>query len=394
MNIIGSLKDFFGSRIDRTVITDDSLYASFASRRMALYIAKSYLASALSMCEFKTYEGDRSVKGELYYALNISPNPNQNGSQFVYDIVDRYIYDGGALMVQPSKNKNHFYIADSFSPERHPLLENEFASVVVEQESLNQTFMASDCCYFRMENDQLSSIINSMYKDLGTLLASAMQSYKNGNGERFVFTSKSRDSGVREEGIKKQEEINDRLKTFIRNPNGVLPIYEGQHFERLAPNGNASSADVIALKKEIFETTAMALKIPKSMMYGDMTNIDQIMTQFLTFGVDNFANMISKELTRKFYGFNSWDGGKRRVMCDTSRIVHVDMFQVADKLDKLIASGVTSIDEVRNPIGLDALNTDFSNAHWVTKNYSLIQDALAELTSNLKGGENNNAKDK
>ena len=57
---------------------------------------------------------------------------------------------------------------------------------------------------------------------------------------------------------------------------------------------------------------------------------------------------------------------------DTTTIKHIDMFSIAEKIDKLIASGATCIDEIRNAIGLQAIGSDWSTKHWITKNYQDI----------------------
>jgi hypothetical protein len=49
---------------------------------------------------------------------------------------------------------------------------------------------------------------------------------------------------------------------------------------------------------------------------------------------------------------------------------------VADKADKLIASGVASIDEVRRVLDMPAIGTEFSQKHWITKNYSDVSEIL------------------
>lgn len=136
---------------------------------------------------------------------------------------------------------------------------------------------------------------------------------------------------------------------------------------------------MIALRKDVFETVAAALKIPPSMMYGNMTNIEQVVKQFITFGVDPLADMISKEMTRGFFGEAGWDGGRNRIQVDTTKIEHVNLFDVADRAEKLVSSGLMSIDEARGAMALDPLDDDFSRAHWITKNYSLVQDALEQL---------------
>ena len=95
------------------------------------------------------------------------------------------------------------------------------------------------------------------------------------------------------------------------------------------------------------------------------------------------VNAMGDELTRKSFTFDEWAKGSR-VIVDTKCINHVDIFNVADKVDKLISSGVFSIDAVLSALGYQPLNTEFSQAHYITKNYELAEDAMARLT---EGGE-------
>ena len=104
--------------------------------------------------------------------------------------------------------------------------------------------------------------------------------------------------------------------------------------------------------------------------------------------------MISEELTRKSYTFEEWKDGCY-IKVDTYCINHVDMFEVADKADKLISSGICNIDEIRPRINLETLNTDFSTSHFITKNYAVAEEALSanENTDDKtelvqEGGEN------
>jgi HK97 family phage portal protein len=127
---------------------------------------------------------------------------------------------------------------------------------------------------------------------------------------------------------------------------------------------------------------AQAFKIPLSMMLGNITNMNEIVQVYLSICIDPLADMIGEELTRKYYTFNEWKEGSR-IEVDTSCIHHIDILEVADKVDKLIASGVYSIDEVRHRTGDNPLNTDFSKSHFITKNYELAERVLKE------GGELN-----
>lgn len=392
MKVIQSIAEFFGLKFDKAEMraVSESAVTRLACKNLAFYIASSYISNALSKCEFKTYEKGRSVKGELYYALNVSPNPNQNGSQFVNELVERCLYKGEALMVQPRRSKNHFYIAETFSEKVNPMRRNSFESVVVEGETVRRRLLSGDVCHFKLENKKIYALVSDMYADLGKVLAQAVSAYGKAAGEKYTFERPSNPGGKPEEVKEAYETINEQLRSFVGAASGVMPIYRDQKLTRIDAARTGSVEDVSAMRKDIFEMTAAAFKIPNSMMYGNMTNATEVTNQFITFGVDPWAKMIGDEMTRGFYDFDSWDGGRSYVRVDTSHIAHVDVFQMADKIEKLISSGYDSIDEVRLAVGDDPIDEDFSKAHWMTKNYSLIQEALMQISTGMTGGGETN----
>ena len=98
--------------------------------------------------------------------------------------------------------------------------------------------------------------------------------------------------------------------------------------------------------------------------------------------------MISEEITRKINTYETWKNKKLFVRVDTSRINHIDILDVAEKADKLISSGICSIDELRETLDKQPLNTEFSRKHWVTKNYTDV--ATEQAGGNVEqqtGGE-------
>lgn len=392
MKLLGSLFDWLNHRVDgadqaSVDASFDKLAASYATRSLALYIATSYIANAISKCEIKVFEKGKAVKNELYWALNVNPNPNQNASEFWSKAVSTCLYEGSALMVQPFSFENWFYIADSFSPERKPFGENVYSAVSVEGEAVDRCFKASDVCLFRLEERQAVSCVRALYNDLGALISAADDAYKKARGDRFTWRTSARTRGTEQDVKNDADVVSAMLSPFFKGANGVLPLKDGQELTRV-PSAAGDAKDPVDLRRTIFDFTAQALKIPQSMMYGNMTNSTDIVNQFITFAVDPYATMISDEMTRSFFTFKEWDGGRTRVKVDTSHISHVDVFQMADKVDKLFASGIYSMDEIRTAVGDDALDTDFSQAHWITKNYALIQDALERLGADgTEGGD-------
>ena len=88
--------------------------------------------------------------------------------------------------------------------------------------------------------------------------------------------------------------------------------------------------------------------------------------------------MLSEEITRKRYSMEEWQRGNY-VEVDTSCINYIDILDAAADMDKAIASGVASIDELRPRVRLQPLGTDFSTSHFMTKNYELADNLLKNL---------------
>ena len=142
--------------------------------------------------------------------------------------------------------------------------------------------------------------------------------------------------------------------------------------------------EVRNLRKEIFESVATAFKIPTGLLYGNMTNVKDSVNQLVTFVIDPIAKMMSQELTRKTTYYEDYLLGCE-IKVDTTSVYHMDLFDIADKADKFISSGIYCVDEMREKLGENLLNTDFSKKHWITKNYSTAEEAL--MGENKEGGE-------
>ena len=342
-------------------------------KELALHIAKSYIANTISKCEFKVLENGQEIHNELYYALNVDPNPNQSSSQFLNMLVNT-LYDKNEVLVVPHKTK--LYVADSFSIEEHPLSENLFTGITIEKQTLAKNLKASKVFYFKLDNKSVKTLLDGVYDTYSQMLTSAIASYKKGNGQKYKLVLEQTRAGDTNFVNEFNTVIKKQLQTFMENDNAVYPQFKGQELVEMV--GKTQTADdFLKVRKEIFEVVAQAFKIPLPMMYGNITNIQEIVKVFITFCIDPLADMISEEITRKINTFDTWKQNKVTVRVDTSKINHIDIFDVAEKADKLIASGIYCIDEVREALDEQALNTEFSKKHWVTKNYTDVQTEQA-----------------
>lgn len=349
-----------------------------AFRELAIHIAISYIANTLSKCEFKVYENGAEVKNRLYYLLNVNPNPNENSSQFINHFIENYYYKGGALLF---KHGSDLQCADSFDVDNaNPLKPFEYKNIVCGTSGqLRRTLRASDVFHIKLDNREVKKLVDAVNIEYGKVADAAIKCFKRTNNKKYKYLLDQYQAG--DGNFKKlyEEQLKGQLEEFLKSEgDAVLPKYNGIDLVEFSATNPQSSADIVSIRKEMFEVTAQGFLVPLPLLYGNMTNLKDIVSQFLTFCIDPLGEMIGEEITRKSYSFDEWNRGCF-VRVDSSSISHVEMLEVADKVDKLVSSGVLCIDELRGVLGFNALNTEFSREHFMTKNYEPAGNALVRV---------------
>ena len=351
-------------------------------KELAIYTASSLISNAISRSEIRTFENSLPVKKQDYYLMNVSPNRNETSSVFWHKVINKVIREGEALVVEAG---GYIYCADSFvRASERPILGDIYEGVTVGNFSFNKQFSQNDGYMFRLDNINVKMLIDGMYDQYGKILSAAAKSLKQSNGQKY----KLHIEGVKAGDDEFNEEFNNfiakQLKTYMESENAVYPEFDGYKLEAdpaYANGSGGSASDFVELKKELFSSVAGAFHIPESMMTGNITNMDDIIGSFLTFGVDPYADMITEALNKRAGIDNYLAGNYYQV--DTSKIMHRDIFDVAADVSNLISSGVKCIDEVREMLGDAPLNTDWSRKHFITKNFEEIERFL----SSAEGGE-------
>ena len=354
-----------------TIITEK--LDQLAIKELALHIGVSYIANTLSKCEFKTYQNGQEARGRLWYLLNVSPNPNENSSQLINKFIEKYYYENEALLML---HNDKLYCADSFHcDDSDPIKGYVYHNVAFGNKQLKSKYKAEDIFHFKLENDNVKALIDSVYTQYEEIIDLAVKTFKRTNGKKYKLLLESIQAGDERFNQIFKESLEAQLQDFIKNDNAIYPRYKGTDLVEFSTTTPTNTNDIIAMRKETFEVVAQALKIPLSMMYGNITNMSEIVQVFLSICIDPLADMIGEELTRKYYTFEDWQAGNY-IKVDTSCINHIDILEVADKADKAIASGICNIDDLRNRLGLAPLNTNFSKTHFITKNYEPAERIL------------------
>lgn len=283
-----------------------------------------------------------------------------------------------ALVIE---DKGNLYCADNYTTEEFPMLGNKYSNIQIGTLSLDKTYSADKVFLFKLENSDVKKLIDGLYASYGKVLAYAIKKYKKSNSMKYKLKISQTKAGDKEFQKEFEENIKGQLKSFLENDEAVYPEFDGYELIDVSPKSNTKdSKEITELRKDIFDMVAQAIKLPQSLMTGNITNLNEVVKSLITFGIDPLATTIEQELTRK-QGYIEWSKGNY-IKVDTSKINHIDILDVADKVDKLISSGTFCIDEVRNILGQEKLNTEFSKTHFITKNYETAENSL-------KGGMNN-----
>lgn len=378
-----SLFNFLERKMDTAEISPvtQKLFDQLAFKELALYIGISYIANTLSKCEFKTYENGEEVKNRLYYMLNVSPNPNENSSQFINKFIESYYYKGHSLIVP---HNNMIYCADEFDiDDTNPLKEITFSNATFGLQQVKKKYKSSDVFYFKLDNLSAKGLVDALYNQYGEVISQALAAYKRTNGTKYKLLLENYKAGDAQFNKIFNEVLKEQLKSFVENDNAVYPQFKGTDLQEFSAKNPKDASDIISMRKEIFEVTAQALKIPLPMMLGNITNMNEIVKVYLSICIDPLADMISEEFTRKYYSYEEWKNGNY-IKVDTSCINHVDILEVADKVYNAVGSGVANIDDMRKRLGWKPLGTEFSEQFFLSKNFVPAEEMLKTTT---EGGE-------
>lgn len=386
MKFLDWIKDFFGVDQATTYVNQQAIATQevqLAIEDFAICTGINLIASAVSKCEFRTYIKNREIKADEYYLWNIEPNKNQNSSQFIQEIISKLLYYNECLVIEVN---GQLIIADSFYQNEYAVLENSFTNVSRGTMAFERSFKMSEVLYFKLGNENMRALLSNLIKGYNKLLNMAIGKYKRSGGRKGIVKMNKTSTGDPDFQSKVDDLFNNRFKSYFEAENSVIHLPNGIDYTEQNGEGNKKSTseivDIASITKEAFERVAQALKIPPALLRGDIADIEKITDNFLTFCIDPMCDMIQEEINRKRFGKTAFLAGSY-LEIDTTCIKHIDIFAVAEKVDKLIACGTYSIDEIRRKLSDTTLNTDWSVKHWMTKNYSDIE--------NLEGGDTGEA---
>ena len=180
--------------------------------------------------------------------------------------------------------------------------------------------------------------------------------------------------------------VTDKFRKYFTADNAVLPMFKGYKFTERDNNAAAGKTetqgtrDIRNMMNDIVELTAQAFGIPASIATVKSVS-DADFKAFMTAPVMPIVKSIVQEINKKLYGQQLVFAGTY-ITANLADVRYTDLFDVANPIDKLIGSGAFCINDIRTRLGLGIIDEPWAWQHWMTKNYSTVNDLLDGVESN------------
>ena len=329
----------------------------------------------------------KNLKNDIYYYLNIQPNYNENGTNFMYKLALKLLLNQEALVIiNEKKDRKLFYVADSFNTSNEILYGKTFSNIVLSDSrgdsiTLDKTYNQENAIYISIDNPEKSAKIESFKKHIGDLAKVVQTKYKRANTSKWRLKKPGNQPKMIDAETGKEIEYKEYVKKITEglhsDEEAVILLAEAFDLINLNKDVKESLGDYKDIFKIIGDTVANIFDIPQDIFWGNKTEKSTSNNDFITFAVDFYFELIEDSLNGSLVGLNSYVKGER-IAFNKYAIFHKDILEGATGIDKLI-SNTFSRNEINEFLKLPYIDEEWANEHNLTKNYA-----------NVKGGDEEN----
>lgn len=355
-------------------------------QRMAFWATVRKIGHAVGAVEWETYRNGAKVQDGEHWSWNYAPNPNQTRQEFFTQLIGTLYARQEALVVEYHGSR---YVADSFSVTTS-LDGNTYQDISVDGHSVPGVFHAADVLHFTIEGERVQTILSAIANAEGQLLRSSSAAFVRSAGRHGILHVDELAEADPDFEETYADLVGEKFRKYFTAENAVLPLFNGYTYEEQSTDGKTQTTrDIRALMDDIAELTAQALGVPASVGSGKGVT-DAEFRAFMTSPVQPLVKQIENEINRKLYGHRLVSEGTY-IVANLGGVRYTDLFDVANPIDKLIGSGAFCINDIRVRLGLDTLDEPWAWRHFMTKNYSSVENLLTDVSETTTEKEETHA---
>ncbi|WP_054193383.1 phage portal protein [Staphylococcus aureus] len=371
---MGLLSDLFKSNRK----TSEQLGLSIVSaskkthiKRLAINSCIELIAKTVSQVEFKIKDNNKYTKDSMYYKLNVKPNINESATQFWQKAIYKLLYDNELLIIQ--NDSEDLLVADSYHVTEYAHVPNIYSQVRIGDFEYTRTFNSNDVIHIKYNNENSESILNELYGDYGDLFARFIEFQMRKSQVRSIVKIDSKWGNDKERRAKVNKFIQDIYQNFKDKSFAIVPEQEGiQYKEQTLSQAANSVDDVDKVGKQFLNNCAIKFGIPVQLLTGDIAEVDQNMKRFIKMTIKPLLQLIVTELNAKLFDEKQYLNDSK-IIANTLPITFDSIFDMANQIDKLVASSVFVGNEIRRELGYEESKDELMNEHLVTKNYQTLK---------------------
>ncbi len=355
-----------------------------ALSELAIEKAVGMIAKAIAKSEFIVERNHVRTKDDVYWLLNIQPNPNETATDFWISAIRKLLLETECVICLVNGN---MYIVDYYTINDVVMLPQTYSNIVITSNektlTLRYPFQGNNIIHLKARNEKIKRYLKKVLNLYNNIASAVSAAKKIESTPKFSLDIEGAAPLIRTknpDGTDKTltiDQYRDSVKKLLESDDiEIITNRSGLSLSQIKIDINANSEDIVKMAKEIFTECALAFDIPKAVFLGEITEKADSTNEFITYAVDWIVEMLNDSLNAKFVGKEDYLKGEK-IWVDMSKYKHVDIIESAANLDKLRSIGF-NFDEVRTMVGWEELGTDFSQERVITKNY----------TDHLGGDEN------
>lgn len=343
--------------------------------RLAIEKAMLMIAKAIAKSDI-LIQTESKDKRRQEYRLNIQPNDHECGTAFWTEVVKQLLTEQEVLII-PLGGK--YYRASAWESTTNVLTERTYSHITLTcggyDYALLKSFRTSEVIQLKYDNAKiklyLQNVVSQYDKTLDSVNAmmrlSAQPRYKLKLGTSALSFREKRADGT--DKVMTKDQYVSKIKNLLEADElSVLTESDNVSVDQMQINTSVKAEELSKMAQQINNEVANAFDIPEAVFNGNITEKSDATNEFITYAVGPVAEVINDTLTAYIVGEDDYCTKNEKVMVWLARFKHVDVVDSATNLDKLRGIGF-SYDELREMVGYPLLNTEFSQARALTKNY-------------------------
>ncbi|MED5052691.1 phage portal protein [Anoxybacillus rupiensis] len=345
-------------------------------KKMALETCVNFIGRTISQSDFRFMENGKRQLNDWHYLLNIRPNTDQSAADFWQKFIHRLICENEVLVILT--DNNDLLIADSFTRVEYAVYPDIFKDVMVKDYTFQRAFRMDEVIYITYNNEKLTEFMDGMFGDFADLFSRMIETSMRANQIRGIVSIDSTQALNQENQTKLQKFIDKLFNAFKNNPVAIVPKLKGFEYDEVSngSNNGKSIEELTKLKKSLIDDVANILGIPNALIHGELSDYETSIKAYVKFCIGPLVKKIEDELNAKLIDKKDYLNGSR---VEVRGVTEKDLIDHAEAVDKLVASGAFTRNEVRELFGKERSDDPELDKFVITKNY--------QSASAVEGGE-------